>query len=246
MQIYSIKSRDGGQIREDNLSQNQKHQQSNQKLIVNLYMKTLVVAATEAEITPTLAHFNLTPNGLLETEKLDILITGVGMVATAFALGQKLSEKYNMALNVGIAGSFDKNISLGEVVNITQDTFAELGAEDHDGFITLPQLGFGENTFSSSETDLALQKAKGITVNKVHGNAQSIEKTKTLYQPQTESMEGAAFFYACNKLNISALQVRSISNYVEPRNRENWKIDLAVKNLNDWLIVFLESLIFKS
>lgn len=203
-------------------------------------MKLLVVAATQAEIAPTLAHFGIASNNFIETENFDLLITGVGMVATAFSLGKQLSNQYNLVLNVGIAGSFDRDIALGEVVNITHDTFAELGAEDHENFITLPQLGFGENTFSSSaETAVNLKKVKGITVNKVHGNAQSIEKTIQLHQPQTESMEGAAVFYACQQLNIPAMQIRSISNYVEPRDRESWQIGLAVKNLNDWLIEFI-------
>lgn len=206
-------------------------------------MKLLIVAATEAEIAPTLAHFKLKPNNFIETENFDILVTGVGMVATAFALGQKLSNKYNLILNVGIAGSFDREISMGEVVEIVEDTFAELGAEDHDNFISLPQLGFGESKFSSAANmKLELKKVRGITVNKVHGNAQSIEKTTAIYHPQTESMEGAAVFYAANEVNIPALQVRSISNYVEPRNKETWQIGLAVKNLNDWLISFLKTL----
>ncbi|MNK38109.1 Futalosine hydrolase [compost metagenome] len=206
-------------------------------------MKLLLVAATQAEIAPTLSHYNLGSGPFIETEKFDVLITGVGMVATAFALGQKLNSKYSLVLNVGIAGSFDRNIELGELVNITQDILAELGAEEHENFITLPQLGFGQNSFSSTaKTDLTLKTVKGITVNKVHGNAQSIEKTIALYHPQTESMEGAAIFYACSKLNIPILQVRSISNYVEPRDRESWKIGLAVKNLNDWLTAFIEKL----
>jgi len=203
-------------------------------------MKLLLVAATEAEIAPTLSHFNLVSGKFIETEKFDVLITNVGMVATAFALGQVLSDKYSLVLNVGIAGSFDKSISLGEVVNITQDTFAELGAEDHDSFITLPELGFGENSFSSiTKTPLTLKEVRGITVNKVHGNTQSIEKITQLYQPQTESMEGAAVFYGCQQIKIPVLQVRSISNYVEPRNRANWQINLAVSQLNHWLINFL-------
>lgn len=203
-------------------------------------MKLLVVAATQAEIAPTLAYFGIASNNFIETENFNLLITGVGMVATAFSLGKQLSNQYNLVLNVGIAGSFDREIMLGEVVNITHDTFAELGAEDHENFITLAQLGFGENTFSSpAEAALSLKKVKGITVNKVHGNAHSIEKTFQLYQPQTESMEGAAVFYACQQMNIPALQIRSISNYIEPRNRESWQIGLAVKNLNDWLIGFI-------
>ena len=206
-------------------------------------MKLLIVAATEAEIVPTLAYFKLKSSQFIESEKFDVVITGVGMVATAFALGQRLTENYNLVLNVGIAGSFDKNIPLGKVVNVVQDTFAELGAENHDEFIPLPELGFGKISFiNSADTELELQTVKGITVNKVHGNGASIAKTIELYQPQTESMEGAAVFYACQKLNISVLQVRSISNYVEPRNRANWQIGLAIKNLNDWLIAYLNKL----
>ncbi len=206
-------------------------------------MKLLIVAATEAEIAPMLAYFNLGSNSFIESEKFDSVITGVGMVATAFALGQRLSKNYNLVLNVGIAGSFDKNIPLGALVNIVQDTFAELGAENNDDFISLPELGFGENSFqNNASTATGLPNVNGITVNKVHGNAQSIRNTVKRYRPQTESMEGAAVFYACQKLNIPTLQIRSISNYVEPRSRENWEIGLAVKNLNDWLIAFLEKL----
>jgi len=205
-------------------------------------MRTLIIAATEAEIAPTLVHFNLKSSNFIETENFDFLITGVGMVATAFALGQKLNKKYNIAVNIGIAGSFDRNIELGELVNVTEDTFAELGAEDHEKFITLPQLGFGKNTFSSIvKKDLQLKEVKGITVNKVHGNTQSIENITRLYQPQIESMEGAAVFYAAEQLNIPALQIRGISNYVEPRNRENWQIGLAISTINNWLIDFLEN-----
>jgi futalosine hydrolase len=206
-------------------------------------MKILVVAATKNEVQLTIDHFSCYGDHFMETEKFDILITGVGMVATAFALGQHLSSKYGVVLNVGIAGSFDRTISLGELVNITEDTFAELGAEDHEDFISLQQLGFGEHTFYAVQNDLpTLKKVKGITVNKVHGKASSIAKIVELCQPQTESMEGAAVFFACHRMSISVLQVRSISNYVEPRNKASWDIGLAVKNLNYWLINYLTEL----
>ena len=206
-------------------------------------MKLLIVAATVAEVKPFLDQFNIKDDNFIESEKFDVLITGVGMVATAFALGQHLNKKYNLAINVGIAGSFDSAIAIGEIVNVVEDVFAELGAEDHDNFITLPTLGFGENIFySTAKTALSLRNVKGITVNKVHGNAHSIEKVAQRFAPEIESMEGAAFLYAANQLAIPALQIRCISNYVEPRNRENWQIGLAVKNLNDWLIEFTAAL----
>jgi len=203
-------------------------------------MKTLVVAATKAELAYFYQHFNLPDGDFVESKNFDLLITGVGMVATAFALGKHLSSKYSLVVNFGIAGSFDRNIALGTVLNITEDTFAELGAENGDEFLTISDLGFGENHYSSkTHIKVNLPEAKSITVNRVTGSKKSIINLIKRLNPTTESMEGAAVFYAGKQLSIDCLQIRSISNYVEPRNKDNWKIGLAIKNLNDWAIAFL-------
>jgi len=52
-------------------------------------------------------------------------------------------------------------------------------------------------------------------------------------------MEGAAFHYACLKEKVPYAEIRSISNYVEKRDRSKWNIPLAIKNLNDFFIVLL-------
>ena len=206
--------------------------------------KTLIVAATYQELAQTFEYFGLTQANFVEQPQFDVLITGVGITATAFALGKQLNTEYSLVLNVGIAGSFDSTLMLGDLVNISEDTFSELGAEDGENFIPLNQLGFGRTTYEStfdSGMDLLkdLPLVKGITVNTVHGNVAHINKLLQYYHVQTESMEGAAVFYACNLMNIPVLQVRSISNYVEQRNKDNWKVGLALQNLNDWLIKFL-------
>ncbi|MGQ7853628.1 futalosine hydrolase [Pedobacter sp. WC2501] len=203
-------------------------------------MKILIVAATKAELTFFYQHFNLPDGDFVESKNFDLLITGVGMVATAFALGKHLSSKYSLVVNFGIAGSFDRDMALGTVLNITDDTFAELGAENGDEFLTISDLGFGENHYSpKTQKNLNLPIAKGITVNCVTGSEKSIKNLIKRLNPTTESMEGAAVFYAGKQLNIDCLQIRSISNYVEPRNKDNWKIGLAIKNLNDWAIAFV-------
>jgi len=203
-------------------------------------MKTLVVAATKAELAFFYQHFNLQDGDFVESKNFDLLITGVGMVATAFALGKHLSSKYSLVVNFGIAGSFDRNLALGTVLHITEDTFAELGAENGDEFLTISDLGFGENHYTSkTHQTVNLPIAKGITVNCVTGSEKSIKNLIKRLNPTTESMEGAAVFYACKQLNVDCLQIRSISNYVEPRNKDNWKIGLAIKNLNDWAIAFV-------
>lgn len=203
----------------------------------------LIVAATAAEIEPLNKHFG--------DEKLfDVLITGVGMVATAFALGRHLSvKKYDLAVNMGIAGSFDRTIALGDVVEIESDELSELGAEDGERFIPIAQMGFGESRYTATagldRYGLAgqLKKASAITVNTVHGNEASIQKIAGRLKPQIESMEGAAFFYACQQAELAAMQIRAVSNYVEKRNRDNWQIGLAIKNLNNFAANLLEKLI---
>ncbi|PWS27794.1 futalosine hydrolase [Pedobacter yonginense] len=204
-------------------------------------MKTLVVAATKAELAFFYQHFNLPEGDFIEAKNFDLLITGVGMVATAFSLGKHLdASRYNLVLNVGIAGCFDRKIELGSLVNITEDIFAELGAENGDDFLTITDLGFGENHFySKSNINVGLPIAKSITVNCVSGNEKGINGLIKRLNPTTESMEGAAVFYACKQEHIDCLQIRSISNYVEPRNKDKWKIGLAIKNLNDWAIAFV-------
>jgi futalosine hydrolase len=212
-------------------------------------MNILLVSATGLEIEPTLSHFNVSQNVThINEHRLSVLITGVGMTAAGFALGQNLcSQDYNLAVNAGIAGAFDRSLKLGEVVTVGLDCFAEMGAEDGDDFISIDELELGKSSirprhpFENLTTSL-YKKVKGISVNKVHGNDESIYNTVERLNPQTESMEGAAFFYACNQTDTPCLQLRAISNYIERRNRESWNISLAVKNLNDSLITLLSTL----
>ena len=185
---------------------------------------------------------------------IDVLVTGIGMVATAFYLGKTLqSYQYDIAINVGIAGCFNKNIGLGEVFNIISDSFSELGAENGEYFLSLVDLKLiEENSFPFNNLELIndstfkseivnqLIKVKGITVNTIHGNEENIEKIKIRFNPVTESMEGAAFMYACILQNIKYIQIRSVSNYVEKRNKESWNIPLAINNLNKLLIKILD------
>lgn len=213
-------------------------------------MNILIVAATFSEIQPFLksAGLNGIPEGGFKTDKhhINIIITGVGMVATAYAAGKEFAiNSYDLALNLGVAGSFTKRLEIGELVQITTDVFSELGAEDDEEFISLDELELGETLFNGSDDPkhiTSLKKATAITVNKVHGNEDTIAEVKEMFNPKIESMEGAAFFYACEEAGIPGIQVRAISNYVEKRNRESWNIPLAIKNLNNWLIQYLNDI----
>ena len=221
-------------------------------------MRILIVAATQPEVEPLMEALGMNKSedeaNLFTTRHASIancsvLITGAGMVPTAFALARHLPHNvYNMVINLGIAGSFDRNIALGEVIEITEDTFAELGAEDDKNFISIEKLGFGASIFRPTSSighftkKVNVKQAKAITVNTVHGNDDSIAAIVARLNPQLESMEGAAFFYACRELKVPCIQIRAVSNYVEKRNRDNWQIGLAVKNLNTFAVELIKEL----
>jgi futalosine hydrolase len=226
-------------------------------------MTILIVSATYLEIEPLLTHFNFIeqPNQKLrkytfKNHQIDVLIPGVGMTYTAYWLGKTLNTKlYDGAINLGLAGTFDANIKIGEVVNVHSDRIAELGAEDGEKFLSLIDMDLIEDEDFSlqngeminaipieNEFTKTLQKVSAITVNTTHGEESSIENIKMLFNPQIETMEGAAFFYACLLEGISCLQLRAISNKVERRNKENWDIKLAVQNLTDASLKLLNEL----
>ncbi len=223
-------------------------------------MKILIVSATAAEVQLFMQKHGLVDKPVQEFSSglhtVTLLITGVGMTLTAFSMGQLLAkEKYDFAFNAGVAGSFSKNFVIGSVVNVLRDRFADLGAEDDEIFLDVFNLKLADpDEFPFRQgwiyNDSVLQSAmlnplrhvRGITVNKVHGNERSIAGIVSHYEPDIESMEGAAFCYACAVNKIPYLQVRAISNWVEKRNRDNWNIPLAVKNLNEWLLLFLGEL----
>lgn len=216
--------------------------------------KVLIVAATKQEIGPILNAFDISVRGDVgfypsrSFPGVAVLITGVGMVNTAYFLGRYFLSAFNFTVNVGICGAFNKDIKIGEVVNVAEDCISEMGAEDDKDFIKYPDLNLGgTNSFENRLDDEfdkldELRKVKGITVNTVHGNEESIKRTAALFKADIESMEGAAFFRGCEHLPGNCIQVRAVSNYVEKRDKSKWDIPLAIKNVNEFVISFVEDL----
>jgi futalosine hydrolase len=177
-----------------------------------------------------------------------VLISGVGMVATAAWCSRVLAEgRYDFALNLGVCGSFDSDLPPGTVVHVVSDRIAEMGAEDDEAFVAFEDLHLpgpcelaSRATPSNSEI-ATLPAVRGITVNTVHGNPRSIAAVIERFKPQVESMEGAAFMYSCLIHDIPYAQLRAVSNVVEKRNRSAWKIGDAIENLGRTALRALEA-----
>ena len=209
----------------------------------------LVVSATEAECAPTLREMagrkaisSFLYSGTIHGQCIEVLLSGIGSVATTFRLTETLLLRpYSRAISIGIAGSFADDIPIGETVQITEDCFADLGIDDNGQFRTLrdavlPCDDFDSDFISNPSPTLSnYRKLRGITVQTASGSKTRIDELVQRFHPQVETMENAAFFYVCRKLNIPFASFRAISNKVEPRNRENWRIAEAIKSVNESL-----------
>lgn len=203
-------------------------------------MHILIVAATTLEIP----GFS---SGTRGAHSIDVLITGVGMVATAAQCARALARaRVDLALNFGVCGSFDSSLAPGAVVHVVEDRLSELGAEDGDAFIPIDDLGLGQSSvivnhaWPANPALQRLPRVRAITVNTVHGADASIAAVQQRCDPQVESMEGAAFAYACANAAVPYAQVRAVSNVVERRNRGGWKMELAIRELHDAAVRILD------
>jgi futalosine hydrolase len=214
--------------------------------------KILIVTATAGEIQPLAKHFNMevSGEGLFQNPDASVLIlvAGVGMVNTAFYMGKCSGLMFDYMINAGICGAFNRELKIGEVVNIEEDTLSEMGAEDGTAFIKYQQLGLeGTNLYRNHiKTPIKqlnnLRKVKGITVNKVHGSDASIKDAVAFFNADVESMEGAAFFRGCQNLKADYFQLRAVSNYVERRDKSKWNVGMAIENLNHFLVDLVSDL----
>ncbi len=227
-------------------------------------LKILIVSATKDEIAPFVQQAGLrlslsSPHelytGMFSDHHINVLITGASMMQTAFCLADCLNrDSYDVAINVGIAGSFDDALPIGETVQIATETLGDLGAESPNGFIAITQMPFFDankypytkGILSNPNLQLfnglaALPQVNGLSVNATSGTTQSITERLHLFSPQVETMESAAFFYACLWHKIKFCSIRTISNRIEVRNTQNWNIGLAINNLNTQIAKLLDS-----
>lgn len=197
-------------------------------------MQILVIAATELEIKPFIETASAT----------DVLITGVGVPAVLYHLQKRMQQiDYDLIIQAGIAGTFNKAAKPGEVVFVKQDTFGDIGMEEKENFVSIFNSGLADkNEFpftggwlintQGMNMQMNLQAIKAITVNKVSDSELQKQQYINNFNADIESMEGAALHYICLQENIPFIQLRSISNIVGERNRDKWMMKEAIENLN--------------
>jgi len=219
--------------------------------ICNMYL--LLTAATAAEIQPGI-DFLEKNNFTLPPHDAKVLITGVGAVATTYALTHNLIHRRpGLVIQAGIAGSFRQN-KRSEVVTVKQDVPGDTGVWENERFNDIFDLKLANDNqppftnrslINPNQRLLQLsgqEQVNAITVSEITTDAKRIEWYKKNLSPVVESMEGAAFHYVCLQENIPFIQIRSVSNYVGERDKTKWLMPEAIHNLNEKIISLLKEL----
>ncbi len=210
-------------------------------------MKIFVVAATSLELN-IIAEYEFETN-------LDVSfhVHGIGLLESTFKLNHLANQLPDYMIQVGIAGSYNHELKIGETVLVANEQLGDCGAEDHDQLFTLSELNLkDENEFPFKQNLLLnphltllqsqLKKVNGLTVNLCAGKIDTINLRKQKFKADIETMEGAALHYICLQYGIPFLQFRGISNYVEPRNKSNWNISLALASCQEEVIKFIQTI----
>ena len=215
-------------------------------------MQVLIVAATTKEITPFLDYYQENKHSL----NADILISGIGLTATAYHLAKQINLKRpKLIIQAGLSGAFNKTLPPGAVVAVKQDTIADESVVELEKLKTIfdlklvpqNQFPFKKGWLINPHTTLIkktkLEAVKAVSVNQISVSKQSIDFYRKKFDPAIESMEGAALHYVCLMENVPFIQLRCVSNNIGERNKKKWNMSESISNLNNELIRFIDKFI---
>ena len=137
-----------------------------------------------------------------------VVISGVGMAATAATIASLGCHRDDVVVLAGIAGAYGDSVAVGSVVEVVSEECVELPERFR-------------HTYQQPHPYTAL---RGVRSNTVH-TMQCVS-----HGAEIENMEGAALFAMAESLGLRAVEVRAISNRVGD-SFDKWSVDEAVEAL---------------
>ncbi len=209
----------------------------------NIFGRILITAPTEAELKPLADLISAK-----DAPGLYLHVSGIGTPKSMFSLMHLLeNENFDLMVQVGVAGTFSPGqYPNGTIVMVKEDQFADILIDNNGRPKKLADLGFMDynefpfnNGVLQNESPIVfkekLNEVRSITVNSTTGSTGIMQQRLELFDPEIESMEGAAFFYVALMRGIPCIQLRAVSNPVGERNTKSWDIPLALQNLHAFL-----------
>lgn len=177
------------------------------------------------------------------------------MLSSCFQISKLIFEqKPELVIQAGIAGSFDEQMALSKVVAVKDEYLGDLGVEENGNFTDIFDLHLQEpdslpfknkslhNPWLEKLNLLQLDTVNAVTINEITTRKERIAQLRTKYNPQIESMEGAALHYCCLQTETPFIQIRAISNYIGERDKSKWQFKASFDNLTSIITSYLDRL----
>ena len=200
--------------------------------------------------------------GRIGEQTYELLVSGPGVFNAAQALAAYLSESApSLIINTGIAGIFKSTGgAAGDIAVATHEQYLHTGVQT-DAPVEKAPLPFDliadsplsrkgiypldEQTADfihgrlnrkfSSHSPARLHRGGFMTVSTITASFEYADRIYGIHRPVMESMEGAACAHVAACHHISFAEIRCASNFTGERDKSNWDMDLAVKNLGEAL-----------
>lgn len=181
-----------------------------------------------------------------EIDAVTIVHTGVGKTNAAGAVSRELTlaegdrAQYSAVLSVGLAGSYDLSLKLGDTVLGLDHVLLDEGTISDGGWVTLERAGWARTVITANKGKLFKQLAKHVdhqgnigTVSTISGTDRRMEIYKKRFEVMLEVMESAAIAEVCDKFAIEYVDLRVVSNYCGSRNPDTHDFPKALETLRD-------------
>lgn len=186
-----------------------------------------------------------------------VYVSGVGAVNAALAAYEAIArERPDVLVSAGIGGAFPgAGLRVGDAAISSEMIYGGLGAWDGDPasgrFLDLADLGLPLlpgvfNTLPAWDGARSWAGAAGaafgpiLTLESVTGSAAAAQALQARFPGAlAEGMEGAGVAHAARRAGVAAVEVRGISNFVGPRDRDRWRIPEALRACREALAALL-------
>ena len=216
--------------------------------------KTLILIPSQFEFEHLFGSKKELQN--LESSGIHARICGIGPAASAFMTGQYINQIHpDHVLLCGIAGAFrEGKVQPGDVVAVSSEIFADLGFSENSFPVSFDQInvplltapdGSQLSCTYSLPTIPDFQTVNSITVSTVTSDDNMSKYLYGTHQVEIENMEGAAVALACRYCGVPMSEIRSISNFVGPRNKDAWEMELALDSLKSSLTSYLNQVLLE-
>ncbi len=166
---------------------------------------------------------------------IELLITGVGPIEAAARVGEALARRsYELVVNAGIAGAYDRKVRIGEGVAVSDERLEldlETGAPlELPAGVAVADRAASDPTLVARLAEAGFRRVRGVTVTRVTATDATAVRLRAL-GAEVESMEGFAVLRAAQIAGVAAIEVRGISNYAGERSRSEWSFTAGVDGL---------------